>query len=430
MRGIAPVRNRVLAITTLLLAALLSLPARSDWVADFYAAEREEDRRAILDSLDLSSFSFEELHRALSGPPRRERPVATGLVTGHTVDERGERFPYSLMVPPTYDAAEPHPVVVLLHGTVSRKKPRRSRARQSIDEELIIENVIQVFPSSWTEAKWWTPAQSDNLERILARLKASYNVDTNKVFLVGISDGATGGFYQSATNPSAFAGFVSVIGYPGVLKGSRVYLKENVYPINLRALRILAFNTEKDALYPVDKMQFYVDAFREIGVDIEMVADPRGGHDVNALKRALPGIWRFVGATRRAAYPDAITWQYESGSRQHRVNWLLIHELVPHAERDTSLDQLPGMQPTDGYTGMIELRKQDNAVVVNNHGVASYSLLFSPDHFDFDRAISVIENGTLIFQDTIKPRKKVLLDYAARDFDPARLYGAELTVEN
>jgi pimeloyl-ACP methyl ester carboxylesterase len=401
-----------------------------DWVAEFYAASGEDQRRAVVDSLDLANYSFEDLHHLLANPPPKARDVPTGLLHDFTRDERHERFPFGLVVPDSYDASRAYPVVILLHGTVSRAKPKRTRKRRSIGEELLVEDVIQVFPAAWTEAKWWTPAQAANLDRIISKIKSVYNIDTDKIFLVGISDGATGGFYLSATHPGPYAGFVSVIGYPGVLKSSRVYLEENVYPINLRALKVLAFNTENDALYPADKMQYFVDSFREMGVDIEMVIDPLGGHDINALKRAIPAISSFVGMIRRTAHPDNITWLYEEGSKQHRFRWLIVHELLPRSERDPSLDGLQGMQPNERTRGMIELAREGNTVVVSNHGVADYSLLLSPDQFDFSKPVTLVENGVVIFQGPVEPNMKVLLDYATRDFDPRRLYGAEIRIAN
>ena len=79
---------------------------------------------------------------------------------------------------------------------------------------------------------------------------------------------------------------------------------------------------------------------------------------------------------------------------------------------------------------MIELARTDNTIAVQNLGVARYSLLLSPDQFDFSRPIRVIENGVEIFQATLRPSKRVLLRYAVRDFDASRLYGAELEIAN
>ena len=413
-----------------LLAALPGQRPHADWTHDFHAAGDPEERQAVIDALDTSALSFEQLYLALANPPAKPRPDQTGVIRRHTLGARKERFPYAILLPDDYDAARAYPLVVFLHGSVSRKKPTHMMGRNSADPEMIIGEAIQVYPSGWTEAKWWTPVQAANLERIIQHVKADFHIDPDRVSLLGVSDGATGGFYQAATHPTPYAAFISVIGYPGVLQSSRVYLDENVYPINLRALKILAFNTEKDPLYPVENMRYFVDAFRELDIDIELVADPYGGHDLNALKRAMPRIRTFVSETRRATHPDRLTWQYEAGSRQHRNAWLQVHELLPYSERDTRLDALSGMKPTRSHTGMIELARTDNTIAVQNLGVARYSLLLSPDQFDFSRPIRVIENGVEIFQATLRPSKRVLLRYAVRDFDASRLYGAELEIAN
>jgi dienelactone hydrolase len=402
----------------------------TDWIEAFHAAPSAEERRAVVAAADTASLTFAELYRVLAAPPPKPPPVETGLGHGYTVGARKERFPYALYLPPDYDASRAYPLVIMLHGTVSRKKPSAIMARRAVDPEFIIGDAIQVFPSSWSEAKWWTPVQAANLDRIIQQLKAELNIDTDRVFLLGWSDGATGGFYAAATDPSPYAAFISVIGYPGVLKGSRVRLDEDIYPINLRSLKILAVNTENDPLYPVEKMRYFVDAFRELEIDIELVADPFGGHDLNALKRAMPKIRSWILDTRRETHPRRLTWQYEAGGRHQRAAWLQVKELVSRDERPDQLEALDGIRGTGAQTGLIELASNGNDIVVSNLGVKRYSLLLSPDQFDFEQPVRLIENGVEVFNGQVRPSKRVLLEYAIRDFDPRRLYGAELEVNN
>lgn len=415
----------------LLLTVLTPFTLKADgikpgnWINDFYAAAAPKERRAIIDSQDFSDLSFDQLYGLLSSPPSKLSAVNTGTTLSYRKNEQGKKFYYALDIPDNYNSSVAYPLIVYLHGGVSRGKPKLSQIKWRMHKQLQTDDAIQVFPVAWDEAKWWSNIQIDNLHGIIAQLKASYSIDTNKVFLIGASDGATGGFNIAATKPSEFAGFVSVIGYPGVLKNRRVILSENVYPINMRALKIIAFNTNNDPLYPLDQMLTFIDGFKDIGVDIELVVFPDGGHSMKTLTRSLPQIREFISITSRDSYPDKLTWQYEDGSSLQRVNWLTIHELMP--KQDIELPE--GLRPTNKHTGMIELVKTKNTIIIQNHGVKQYSLLLSPAHFDFEQPVTVIENNKLLYKAHIEPNKKILLDYAVKDFDPARLYAMELFIE-
>ena len=68
---------------------------------------------------------------------------------------------------------------------------------------------IRVFPNGWVRALWWSSTQVDNLARILDRLKRTYNIDENRVYLTGTSDGGTGVYYMAFRDPTAWASFRS-----------------------------------------------------------------------------------------------------------------------------------------------------------------------------------------------------------------------------
>jgi len=421
------IKQLLISFSLIVLATQTPALVNDDWVEAFYAAADQKERQTIIDSTDISPYSFDELYRLLARAPSKSQDVPTGLIKTFRKDEQNRKFYYALDIPDNYDAQKPYPVVIYLHGLASRKKANRNQTVWQNHEQLENDEFIQVFPTAWDKAKWWTEIQSDNLKDIITQVKASYHIDTNKVFLVGISDGGTGCYYMAATSPSQIAGVASVIGFPGVLKDNRARSSENVYPINMRAIKIKSFNTKNDSLYRLDQVKEYIDSFRDIGVDIELIAYPDGGHDLKAFTRSLPQITEFISTTSRDNYPDKITWQYEDKSSLNRVNWLVIHELKPR-QRKQGPGSLPGMNRTDKHSGLIELVKQENTIIIKNYGVKSFTLLLSPDHFDFDQDITFIENDKVIHSGRINSNKKTLLDYAVKDFDPNRLYAAEIYI--
>ncbi len=71
---------------------------------------------------------------------------------------------------------------------------------------------ISVFPAGWSESMWWSAAQTDNLNRILDQLKRTYNVDENRVYLTGASDGGTGAYFIAFKDTTPWASFLPLIG--------------------------------------------------------------------------------------------------------------------------------------------------------------------------------------------------------------------------
>jgi hypothetical protein len=79
-------------------------------------------------------------------------------------------------------------------------------------------------------------------------------------------------------------------------------------------------------------------------------------------------------------------------------------------------------------TGRVDLVREGNTVRASARGVGAFTLLLSPDVFDFSRPITVVADGKTVFDGTVQKSVETLLRWAARDNDRTMLYGAELKV--
>lgn len=125
----------------------------------------------------------------------------------------GDTREYWVHVPSGYDSTAKTPVVFMLHGTSGNgEKFYDGSGWKELGEE---ENFISVFPSSWryriyvpgdgvkTTTKWNTPPDADFsfmpgetprndikfLKKVILELRAKFNVDTNRIYLNGFSNG-------------------------------------------------------------------------------------------------------------------------------------------------------------------------------------------------------------------------------------------------
>jgi hypothetical protein len=79
-------------------------------------------------------------------------------------------------------------------------------------------------------------------------------------------------------------------------------------------------------------------------------------------------------------------------------------------------------------SGRVDLVKTGNTVRATTSGVAAYTLLLSPDAFDFAQPVTVVTNGRVSFQGKVETSVATLLKWAATDDDRTMLFGAELHV--
>jgi pimeloyl-ACP methyl ester carboxylesterase len=84
--------------------------------------------------------------------------------------------------------------------------------------------------------------------------------------------------------------------------------------------------------------------------------------------------------------------------------------------------------PRSRPSGRVDLLREGNTVRVTTRGVGAFTILASPDVFDFSRAITVVANGRTLFSDRVGKSVPTLMKWAALDNDRTMLYGAEVHV--
>ncbi len=84
--------------------------------------------------------------------------------------------------------------------------------------------------------------------------------------------------------------------------------------------------------------------------------------------------------------------------------------------------------PLAPASGRVDLVRDGNTVRATTRGVAAFTLLLSPDVFDFGRPVTVVADGRTVYRGMVTRSVATLARWAARDNDRTMLYGAELHV--
>ncbi len=293
---------------------------------EFWVAESEERRSDAIDTIMTLDQEFEEVVAAL----RVRRAYLPSVATGRQLFSRRNRdcleHAYVVHVPDSYDAMQSYPVRVYLHGGVMR--PLREGGNWWRNQEPFIrQDSLVVFPVSWPESIWWQDSQIENLTGMLNDLKRVYNVDENRVYLLGMSDGATGAFYQAFKATTPWAAFLPFHGHPGVLANPNSDVDGEMHVANLQNKPFLVVNGGQDRLYPLDAVGPFIQLFESANVEIDFRGLPQAGHNMDWWPDLSASIDSFIFGTSRQPLPDQLTWESENTEEFNRAHWLIIKEL-------------------------------------------------------------------------------------------------------
>ena len=327
---------RLLACAALVAAPLAAAPAFQGGGADnpaldaafaaFWAADSEQAVARAVDAI----LALEPAPGAVRSRLRAGREYAADVPTGRQLRSRRNRdgleHQYVLQVPAAYHPGTPYPLRVYLHGGVMRPRPADGAWWRS-EERWLRDDAIVVAPASWNESVWWRRSQIENLAGLLNDLKRTYNINENRVYLMGVSDGATGAYYHAFKATTPWAGFLTFIGHPAVLANPSTGVDGEMHVANLRGKPLFVVNGARDRLYPAAVVEPYVRLFAEAGIEVEFRPQPDAGHDLSWWEAEAGHVEAFIAATRREPLPDALTWETETTREFNRAHWLVVDEL-------------------------------------------------------------------------------------------------------
>jgi predicted peptidase len=117
------------------------------------------------------------------------------------------------------------------------------------------------------EDDWWT-MKTEVLINLLDDIVARYDVDTERIYLTGLSMGGYGSWALASEYPDRFAAVVPICG-----GGNRIM------SIFLKDMPIWAFHGAKDSVVPVEESKDLVEAINARGGNAKLTIYPESNHD-------------------------------------------------------------------------------------------------------------------------------------------------------
>ncbi|MGB7217494.1 MAG: hypothetical protein WBD07_01690 [Vicinamibacterales bacterium] len=396
----------------------------------FWDARSPADAARAVPEIVASGVTFDEALKRLKDGRPYSADVAKGVIRA-SYRAHGREFFYAINVPASYDPSRRYQVRFQLHGGVSREG-NGPRGDGTIGTLAGAEQ-IYVIPYGWNDAPWWGEAQLENFRTILDMVKRTYNVDENRVVVAGVSDGGTGAYYVALRDTTPYASFLPLNGFIMVLATVNA---GDLFPNNLLNKPFFIVNGGQDPLYPTSVVSPYVEHMKMNGVEVVYQPQQNGAHNTMWWPQVRDSFETFVRTHPRKPVPDTLTWESRGAPQDNRAHWLIIDRLAPRGRSDALLEDVNSVG-TGAQTlfrnrrpsGRVDLARTGNVVKANSRGVAEFTLLLSPDVFDFTRPVRIETNGHVAFEGLVDKSVATLAAWGAHDNDRTMLFGAELHVK-
>jgi predicted peptidase len=188
------------------------------------------------------------------------------------------RAKYLLFLPAGYEATgeKRWPLMLFLHGAGERGTDLQKvkvHGPPKIVESRPGFPFILVSPQCPEEERW----SNDVLLGLLDEVIAQHRVDTNRVYLTGLSMGGFGTWSLAVQHPERFAAIAPICGGGEVID---VLLAPPARAAALKPMGVWAFHGAKDPVVQLDESERMVRALRKMGMkDVELTVYPEAEHD-------------------------------------------------------------------------------------------------------------------------------------------------------
>jgi len=228
-------------------------------------------------------------------------PTSLGRQEAKTFISHGQKtntLAYLLYLPKAYDAepATRWPLTLFLHGSgergtniavVTKHGPPRL-VREGHDLPFIL-----ISPQCPDKQRW----DDTILLGLLDEIEARYRVDTNRVYLTGLSMGGSGTWNLGLKHPQSFAALAPIC---GSANPELVQKSDSKRMDAIKSLGIWVFHGAKDPTVPITASERMVEALKGAGCkDVQFTKYPEAQHDSWTETYNNPNLYHWLLAHHR-----------------------------------------------------------------------------------------------------------------------------------
>lgn len=355
---------------------------------------------------------------------------------------------YLIHLPKNYNPQNKYSLLFFLHGAVRNNvlvdfqtaEENLGGWNRFYTKYADLNNVILVFPKGSKKYNWMTPDDGFfMIPQILKQIKKAINVDDNKVFISGHSNGATGSFSYLMKQPTPFAGFYGFNTYPKVLTGG-------TFVENIKNRSFINFSTDKDYYYPPNANDDLTKLMKGVTTeykDYRYNGFPHWFPQFDESEPAYQILFKDLKNRNRNLFPKEISWEFDD-EKYGNIDWLseikldtLSSKTNWHKELNFKITKWLKYDKKDSLvvekvdrnafdlkrkSGKIKARYENNIFTIETSCIKSFSINISPEMIDTNKKIKVYVNGQLHFNQKIKYNQKFMLENFEKNRDRGQVW--------
>lgn len=243
-------------------------------------------------------------------PPKKEAgKSASSRIESKTYDfkDAGKEMEYSLFVPSGYDKKKSAPLVVALHGLNST--PKQIIRYPGLVDQAEERGYIVVAPMGYNTRGWYgakplvrgaaddpkdlSELSEKDVMNVLDIVRKDYNVDADRIYLLGHSMGGGGTWHLAFQNPDLWAALAPIA--PATIRPAK----------DLEAIKhlpVILVQGDADRLVKVERVRPWAEQMKKLEMDHEYV-EIAGGDHVTVAFKSLPTIFDFFDKRVRKPKP-------------------------------------------------------------------------------------------------------------------------------
>jgi hypothetical protein len=305
-----------------------------------------------------------------------------------------------------------------------------------------LNDVILAFPDGSRQYNWMGPDDGFfMIPEMLKLIKKTINIDDNKVFISGHSNGATGSFSYLMKQPTQFAGFYGFNTYPKVFTGG-------TFVENIKNRSFINFSTDKDYYYPPKANDDFTKLMDGINADYKEYrynGFPHWFPEFNESEPAFQILFNDLTNRSRKPFPKEISWEFDD-EKYGNINWLsgikldtLSQKKDWHKElnfkitkwlefKDRESDDLIEIDVDKNAfnfprkSGKIKAEYDRNVFRIETSDIKSFSIYISPEMVNLKKKVKVYINGKLYFNKIVNYNCEFMLQNFENNQDREQIW--------
>ena len=363
--------------------------------------------------------------------------------------------PLRIYIPENYQNNVSSPAVLILHGAVGLSSFKDAYKDTVADEDLFYyyfskHNFIVIRPyadPNSTKFDWVinrfngrnhrnkTNPTYQTLVAIVNQLKQVLNIDDDKVFAFGHSDGADGVFALEVCKPSCFAGFIVYNSMLTTLADYDIYIRNTLN----RPLYLV--HSDLDNLRPIQQTRLIMKVLDSLNSPVLYKEYIGYQHYDKHLQIDLPFSYDWMKGISRNPFQKSITWQM-SDSNFNTCDWLRITQFdttIQGAKWQTELNTKSYNKRDKIYMDFpyYDLNKSfavnayynNNLFEINTSRIKEVELFISPVMVNLQNPVVVKVNGKEVFNKKVTADKTFLLNNFTSTFDRKALWVTSIKIK-